>query len=141
MLDWSAITNIIMQLAHYGLPAIGIIMIAMLRKSTEFDVLQEARVIRDLGIIVTEVDLGTIVRPMEPNYALLSRAADAIKKFLERFHAPGRQIVSMQGRYSPQSRTAEGLWSSETQLEPWDFEINFWDNLAEHPSMFHPILE
>ncbi|KAF4449670.1 Fungal transcriptional regulatory protein, N-terminal [Fusarium austroafricanum] len=128
------------RLAHYGLPAIGIIMIAMLRRQTRYDSLQDAQTIRDLGIIVTVVDLGTIVRPMEPNYALLSRAIDTIKKFLVRFNAQDRQSGLVQGLNVP--GTIEGsLWGLQCQLEPWDFEIDFWDNLAEHPSMFSPEIE
>ena len=117
-------------------------MIAMLRRRTRCDALQDARVIRDLGIVVTEVELGTIVQPMEPNYALLSRATDTIKKFLIRFHSQERQAGPIQGQNIPQTMPEESFWDLQSQLEPWDFEINyFWDNLAEHPSMFHTGLE
>ncbi|KAJ3495938.1 hypothetical protein NLG97_g3030 [Lecanicillium saksenae] len=125
------------RLAHYGLPAIGIIMLAMLKKNMVCDAMQEAQVIRDLGIVVTEVDLGTIVRPMEPNYALLSRATDTIKKFLVRFYSQDRQATTPCGLGDPQTIPEGSFWSLEGQLEPWDFEMNFWDNLAEHPSMFY----
>ncbi|KAM5349440.1 hypothetical protein ACJ41O_005945 [Fusarium nematophilum] len=124
-------------LAHYGLPAIGIIMIAMLRRNMPRDGLQDAKVIRDLGIVVTEVDLGTIVRPTEPNYALLSRATDTIKKFLIRFHT--RDMEYDRGRGLDITRTMPDSWDLQSQLEPWDFEIDFWNSLAEHPSMFNPL--
>lgn len=113
-------------------------MIAMLRRRTPGDALQDAQVIRDLGIVVTEVDLGTIVRPMEPNYALLSRATDTIKKFLIRFHTQDRQADPSQGLNILQPMPEGNQWDLQSQLEPWDFEINFWDYLAEHPSMFNP---
>ncbi|KAH7232163.1 uncharacterized protein BKA55DRAFT_580757 [Fusarium redolens] len=124
------------RLAHYGLPAIGIIMIAMLRGRNLCDALQDAQTIRDLGIVVTEVDLGTIVRPMESNYALLSRAVDTIKKFLIRFHAQDRQAGLPQSTGISATIPDDNIWDFQSHLEPWDFEINFWDTLAEHPSMF-----
>ncbi|KAF9772549.1 hypothetical protein IL306_009741 [Fusarium sp. DS 682] len=127
--------------AHYGLPAIGIIMIAMLKKRTLCDALKDAQTIRDLGIIVTVVDLGTIVRPMEPNYALLSRAVGTIKKFLARFNTQDQQNGLIQDPDVPQTISEGGFWGLQCQLEPWDFEMNFWDNLAEHPSMFSPDIE
>lgn len=117
-------------------------MISMLRRRHVSDGLQDAKVVRDLGIIVTEVDLGTIVRPTEPNYALLSRATSTIKKFLQRIHTRDRQSSPAAGGSDPPAHTGLGavdpgvLWP---QLEPWDFEIGFWSNLAEHPSMFDSV--
>lgn len=116
-------------------------MIAMLRRRSLCDALQDVKVIRDLGIVVTEVELGTIVQPMEPNYALLSRATDTIKKFLIRFHSQVRQAGPIKCQDIPQTMPERAFWDLQSQLEPWDFEINFWDNLAEHPSMFNPGLE
>lgn len=115
-------------------------MIAMLRRRTLCDALQDSQVIRDLGIVVTQVELGTVVQPMEPNYALLSRATDTIKKFLIRFHSQDRQ-AGPQGQNIPQTMPEGSFWDLQSHLEPWDFEINFWDSLAEHPSMFNHGLE
>jgi hypothetical protein len=108
----------------------------MLRGRNLCDALQDAQTIRDLGIVVTEVDLGTIVRPMESNYALLSRAVDTIKKFLIRFHAQDRQAGLPQSTGISATIPDDNIWDFQSHLEPWDFEINFWDTLAEHPSMF-----
>ncbi len=69
-------------------------MLSMLRRGHVADGLQDAKVVRDLGIVVTSVDLGTIVRSTEPNYALLSRATNTIKKFLERIHTPDDRMGS-----------------------------------------------
>lgn len=117
-------------------------MISMLRRRHVSDGLQDAKVVRDLGIIVTEVDLGTIVRPTEPNYALLSRATSTIKKFLQRIHTRDKQVTPAASGSNPPGNPELGgmdpsaLWP---QLEPWDFEIDFWNNLAEHPSMFDSV--
>lgn len=117
-------------------------MIAMLRRRHVADGLQDAKVVRDLGIVVTEVDLGTIVRSTEPNYALLSRATCTIKKFLQRIHTRDNQASPATSGLNPPAHPELGgvdpsaLWP---QLEPWDFEIDFWNNLAEHPSMFNSV--
>lgn len=112
-------------------------MIAMLRPGVTTEGLQEAKVIRDLGIVVTEVDMGTIVQPTEPNYALLSRATNTIKKFLECIFARDRRYVPLQGTEALEQAADLSSWIPQAQLEPWDFEVNFWNNLAEHPSMFN----
>lgn len=112
-------------------------MIAMLRPGGIPEGLQEAKVIRDLGIVVTEVDMGTIVQPSEPNYALLSRATNTIKKFLDCIFARDRHYVPLPGTEPPHHSADLSSWVPQSQLEPWDFEVNFWDNLAEHPSMFN----
>ncbi|SPO06607.1 uncharacterized protein DNG_09297 [Cephalotrichum gorgonifer] len=136
------------KLCHYGLPAIGIIMISMLRRNNPTDGFQESKTLRDLGIIVSGVDLGTIVRPTEPNYALLSRATNTINKFLERIHLRDRRLSpptaasrGAEPAAAPEMAVAASVvepWIRQSQLEPWDFEAEFWDNLAEHPSMFNP---
>lgn len=113
-------------------------MLAMLRRRNVFDGLQEARVVRDLGIVVTEVDLGTIVRSTEPNYALLSNATRTIKKFLERIHSQDVQAVPAVRDTVLLSPPAPGELDFYAQLEPWGFEIDFWNHLAEHPSMTDP---
>lgn len=110
-------------------------MIAMLRRRHPPNGLQDTEIIRDLGIVVAGVDLGTIVRPTEPNYALLSSATRTIKKVL----------VGMQSRGRPHTPVLDDdtawpleAWVPQAQLEPWDFEFRFWENLAEHPSIFDP---
>ena len=55
---------------------------AMLSDRNPQDGLQDSAIVRDLGIVVAGVELGTIVRPTEPNYALLSSATRTIKKVL-----------------------------------------------------------
>lgn len=104
-------------------------MIAMLRRRNVSGGLQEARVVRDLG---------TIIRSTEPNYALLSNATRTIKKFLERIHNRDVQAVTA----VPDTMLPEPLAPEEldfhAQLEPWGFEIDFWNHLAEHPSMINP---
>lgn len=114
-------------------------MIAMLRRRHVSDGLQEARVVRDLGIVVTEVELGTIVSSTEPNYALLSNATRTIKKFLERIHNRDVQAVpAARDSMMPEPLAPPGELDFHAQLEPWGFEIDFWNHLAEHPSMISP---
>lgn len=109
-------------------------MIAMMKKRMP-ETPQDAKVVRDLGVVVTLVELGTIVRDSEPNYALLSKATNTIKKFLDRLYVRdvhvGAEATIVSEGFSPID-----LWNMQSQLEPWDFEANFWDRLAEHPCLF-----
>ncbi|KAJ8110966.1 hypothetical protein OPT61_g6327 [Boeremia exigua] len=78
------------KLAHYGLPAIGILLISMLATPEAPD----PDVIRNLSIIVMAVELGAIVHPTEPNYALLSNATKTIQKAIVGLQNHNRRIIT-----------------------------------------------
>lgn len=92
-------------------------------------------VIRNLGVIVVAVELGAVVHPTEPNYALLSGATKTIQKVVVALQNGDRQIAPILHRESPRSLSELGHGPMHNVLEPWDFEFSFWANLAEHPGL------
>jgi hypothetical protein len=110
----------------------------MLRKRNPTDEVHDPDVIRDLGIVALGVDLGTIVRPSEPNYALISSATSTIRKVLTGLQSRDKEASPAVGASTPHSLSQFDSWVPGTQLEPWGVEFSFWQNLAEHPSIFDP---
>lgn len=99
-----------------------------------------SKTLLNLGIFVAQVQAGSIVRPGDPNYALISKATHTIDKFLDSVHREG--IVAPRAVTS----RAEGNddWSSLFGQDLLcDFEADFWQNLAEHPSLLpqDPVME
>ncbi|CAG7923256.1 unnamed protein product [Penicillium olsonii] len=126
-------TSVIWKIAHYGLPAAGIILLSMLKQS---HTLTEARTSRsktlmNLGIFVAQVQVGSMVRRGDPNYALISKATQTIERFLDSVHRDGAHVPA-----PPPSHPVEnGEWDTFFSQDLCDFETVFWDNLADHPSL------
>lgn len=92
--------------------------------------------IQDLNVLVAVVDTGVLIHPIDPNYALLSRATLTIKSLL-------RRLLSRDARHLPPP-PQDPLLQNTAAIPPadwnlWDnqhlqdFEVDFWLNLAEHP--------
>lgn len=140
------ITKLI-QVAHYGLPAAGIISLAMLRSPSQpgiNDKFPEQKVIQDLGVLVAEIQVGGLVQAGEPNYALLHRAAGTIQSILKTFHATKRTSRTTGGERDSEDpvttpeigETSDAnAFNSFIQTESWGNEYEFWENLAAHPSI------
>lgn len=130
------------KVAHYGLPAVGIILLAMVRQTgpdAKYKIPRN-RVLQDLGVLVAEIEMGTIIRPGEPNFTLLSAAAETIQRFLDRLQV--EELRSDDRRKDDMSPPAGvDTWDIGLNLEPWNFEVGFWESLAEHPSLFHGYAE
>ncbi|KAJ5582467.1 hypothetical protein N7535_001087 [Penicillium sp. DV-2018c] len=121
-------TGLIWKVAYYGLPAAGIMLLAMLKQHMPRT--QRTRSLQDLSVFVAEVQIGTIVRAGDPNYALLSKATRTIQRFLDSTHSDAAQPVA-------ESAGQEGCdeWATLLSLDLWDFEAGFWQSLADHPSL------
>lgn len=76
------------------------------------------------------MQIGTIVRPGDPNYALLSKATQTIQRFLESFHSD-----AVQGLQEPSHDEAGDDWAALLRQDLWDSEAGFWQSLADHPSL------
>lgn len=117
-------TSLIWKVAHFGLPAAGILLLAMLRQRNNSSTpIPWTKTIQDLNVFVAEVEIGTIIRPEDPNYALLSKATQTIQRFLDSVHS----------KITPQSRNED--WTALLNQDLWDSEFAFWDNMAGHPSL------
>lgn len=92
----------------------------------------QIRIWQDLSILVAEVQRGSILQLGEPNYALLSKATQTIQTFLESVN-PDEKLDN-QGMANEQLGTL-GIddWFPPLNPDPWNLEIGFWQNLAEHP--------
>ncbi|KAH7029784.1 uncharacterized protein B0I36DRAFT_205915, partial [Microdochium trichocladiopsis] len=90
-------TNLSWKVTYYGLPAVGILLLAIIRRhksapttTTMNDATQPApappvnqsKVLRLLIVLVAELETGTLAKPDEPNYGLVSTATETIQGFL-----------------------------------------------------------
>lgn len=130
------------QIAYYGLPAAGILCLALLNgvfQTGRTDV-AVPRVFQDLGVLVAQVETGGLVDSIDPNYALLVEATETIKTIIGRLllksvhnyplnHLPMTNSSSLTTTFGPET------WAPWIGDDIWDFETPFWTNLAEHPSL------
>lgn len=101
-----------------------------------------SKAIRDLSVLVAEVETGALVNLEDPNYALLSGAAQTIKNLLDRLLSnefikqPNTQPAPDPLSLSPTDYVEDwGHWQGQVLQ---DFEVDFWLNLAEHPFLVGP---
>lgn len=119
------------QVAYYGLPAAGILLLALLKQHSHAPPgISRNKILQDLGVFVAEVQIGTIVRPEDPNYALLSKATSTIQRFLDSFHSEAVQPPPEIGH-----EDGGDDWAGLLSQDLWDFEAGFWQSLADHPSL------
>lgn len=129
-------------MALYGLPAAGIVSLALLNPAgSTFDPTQRAEIVQALTVLVTEIRLGAVVGPGEPNFELFTRAIRTMQNLLDTIITTP---PSMRRLESAQSGVPEFLdnhhsddWTPWINAEPWEFELDFWTNLAEHPLLLH----
>ncbi|RDW58384.1 hypothetical protein BP5796_12314 [Coleophoma crateriformis] len=125
--------------AHYGLPAAGITSLAMLHPSVGKDIgpLLRSKILQDLSGLVAEVTTGAFIQAGQPNFALFTRATRTIQTLLN--NLMGGEPPSSEVEIAPQQPrlNSEPMddWDPWVNADIWDFEMNFWDNLAEHPSL------
>lgn len=124
------------QVAYYGLPAAGTICLSLIKGSltATSSEISNAEVFQNLSVLVAEVESGAFVSFEHPNYLLLSRAVQTIKSVLSRILS-GELNNSTANEPAPRDVATEPAdwipWNDQT----WDFEIDFWRNLAEHPML------
>ncbi|KAJ4263360.1 hypothetical protein NW762_006179 [Fusarium torreyae] len=133
-------TSLVWKVAYYGLAAAGVICLSLLGQSltTETRETDVFKVLRDLGVMVAEIEYGTLVFKEDANYALLTGAARTIKNLTARISLGRTDPVCLQPVDDPAWQTMASE-SDETPWDPWypnnlqDFESSFWLTLAEHP--------
>ncbi|VUC24616.1 unnamed protein product [Clonostachys rosea] len=133
-------TSLVWKVVYYGLAAAGVICLALLQQgpATECVEMDTARVFRELAVLVSEVELGTLVYKEDANYALLAGATSTIKNLIDRLSS-GRfdQFRATQSNLEPAAENASPVegetWNPWGSASVQDFESNFWLTLAEHP--------
>lgn len=83
-------------------------------------------------VMVAEIQMGTVVRQEEFNYALLSAAAQTIGSFLD-LKSPSvtAQPVMPATEFSIDPASTDFAFNMSP--DPWNLEMGFWQELAEHP--------
>lgn len=125
-----------MQIAYYGLPAAGILVLATLRKPAANESSQRlrSRNFQDLVVFGSELARGTVVKPGDPNYALLLKAAQTINRFLDFIHDGGEDTQNApHAEQIPQPQGDDSLFMPELDPDLWSSEPAFWEGLADHP--------
>lgn len=99
---------------------------------------------------MAEIQIGTIVKPGDPNYALLDKATAIIQRFLDSFHSDTVALHpdTVHGQFQSQGQgqeqgQAHGQghedgnedWMTLLSQDLWDWETGFWQGLAVHPSL------
>lgn len=92
--------------------------------------------LQDLSVLVAQVDSGILIESTDPDYAILFAATTAIQGILDKVLS--EHMTETEPSLSQSNVLAEpvagsdilGLWSTN---DIWDFEADFWTNLADHP--------
>lgn len=129
-----------LQIMYYGLPAAGVICLSLLNQSfaTGRTKVPVMKCFQDLSVLVTEVETGALVDLEDPNYPLLTKATRTIKTILNRTllntTANTPQIPPEPDLHSDAFPVPnEEDWAPWQNPDNWEFETDFWTNLAEHP--------
>jgi hypothetical protein len=133
-------TSLVWKVVYYGLAAAGVICLALLQypPTLESPATISPKALRDLGVLIAEVEFGTLVYKEDANYGLLAGATHTIKNILDRFphasHHVDRQPLNSMVQL-PATNTGNDSWDPWDSNNIQDFEVNFWLTLAEHPSL------
>lgn len=130
-------TNWLWKVAHFGLPAAGVISLALLRRSgTSTPAKIKSQMIQSLCVLVAEVRSGAIISPENPKFELFTRATRTISSILDSSLTLAPPVrVSMANLQDNASFDISTNWNPDISFEPWDFEADFWENLATHPTI------
>ncbi|KAK7397709.1 hypothetical protein QQX98_012924 [Neonectria punicea] len=130
-------TSLIWKVAQYGLPAAGIISLALLNSTvnTGASPFSRSRLVQDLSVLVAEIRTGAVIQAGEPNFALFTRATSTIQSLLDSLMTWGQSRTDTLNSQVDTSTQYIDRWDPCINFDPWEFEIDFWANLAEHPTL------
>lgn len=116
------------QVAHYGLPAAGVLALHLLSLSVSYDprlMQEESHTLQEIGLLVAAVQMGAVVQVGEPNYALLRRAAQTLEGVLQMLSE--KVYHDLSGSQSAEHLSAHAFtWDSMARTTSWDFGPDFW---------------
>ncbi|KAI9155081.1 Notoamide biosynthesis cluster protein O' [Paramyrothecium foliicola] len=122
-------SSLVWKVAHFGLPAAGIVSLALLNTFASLGDTARIKMLQNLTILHAEITIGSWIQAGDANFSLFERATDTIKILLD-----SKVPWSSAAEQTPQISVVE-QWDPYSGLQPWDFEIDFWANLAEHPTL------
>lgn len=92
--------------------------------------------VQDLSALVAEITIGAWIQAGEPNFALFNRATRTIRSLLDSLTAwkahPEPSELSRSYTTNEIASLTED-WNAFIDSQPWEFEMDFWASLAEHP--------
>ena len=135
----------VIKVAYYGLAAAGVLCLALLYNTFDRATpdATPSRSIRDLSVLVAEIETGALLQPEDPNYALLFAAARTMKNLLDRL-ITNRFAAQLDVPATVEAAGQRPLRYSDEELITWDtyglqdFDPEFWLNLSEHPFLMSP---
>ncbi|KAL2846992.1 hypothetical protein BJX68DRAFT_256200 [Aspergillus pseudodeflectus] len=118
--------------------------------------LPRPRTLQHLTILAAELQAGSIIQPREPNFDLMCKAMQTIQSFLDCVTADAMMQVAPPREAPEQTGDDDGVGAGgfdggdQQTMVPlggggewagfgfggqnvWDFEIGFWESLADHP--------
>ncbi|TXC10338.1 hypothetical protein FocTR4_00004445 [Fusarium oxysporum f. sp. cubense] len=137
-------TSLTWKVVYYGLAAAGVICLSLLQNqySLEHELAAAPKILRDLGVLVAEIEYGTLVYKEDANYALLAGATQTIKNILDNI-SRSRLDQRRLNVQAPDATAQDGPELGSASWDLWgtgnlqDFDTNFWLMLAEHPLTFN----
>lgn len=132
------------QIIYYGVPAAGILCLALLHHPDYFaeERCSLTTIVQNLSVFVSGIEIGALVQFEFANFELLSKAAQTVKSVLRRVlsqHDLGSAHDQKQKVHAPEIPELNSEeWVPWSEQGNWDFEIDFWSNLAEHPFLADP---
>lgn len=92
--------------------------------------------IQSLCVLVAEVRSGAIISPENPKFELFTQATQTISSILDSSLTLAPPLrVNMASLQDNASFDISNNWNPDISFEPWDFEGDFWENLATHPTI------
>jgi hypothetical protein len=95
--------------------------------------------LRDLAVLVAEVEKGSLVHVEDANYALLTGAIGAVKALLDRLHLVKIDQFRPSRLPLEESSVRHAEEPSESTWDSWGLNLfqemdgPFWHTIAEHP--------
>lgn len=89
----------------------------------------QTHTLRNLSVFVAEIELGTIIRPGDPNYKLLIKATRIIRGFLDSPNSGEDQLYDKLGFSSSALDSIE--FDPHIGIDSLDFEFGFWQDIAD----------
>ncbi|KAK0763733.1 hypothetical protein N5P37_003117 [Trichoderma harzianum] len=128
-------TCLIWKVAQYGLPAAGIISLALLNSTApDYRQFSRSKMIQALSVLVAEITIGAWIQPGEPNFALFSQATRTIQSLLDSLTALKAASGASDSQQLLNSEVADN-WDPYINSQSWELEMDFWASLAEHPTL------
>lgn len=103
-----------------------------------------SKLMQDLAVFASEIQLGGVLQQGAPNYALLYRATSTIESFLRATFSPdgpfkdSQETENIDRRLLPQDLNSQidpVPFDLSAYTDLWGFEYDFWQNLGAHPSL------